>query len=106
MRKLFIVLAFIFAVLGVIFTILPTEKIGFIPTVLTLIFSFLAFKKSEIAQKGFPKVLFIFAIVLIVVGFVKAFLIKDEVVIDKQDEIQKIESQKEDKKDLEELDGL
>ncbi len=106
MRKLFIVLAFLFAVLGVVFTILPTEKLGLIPTALAVIFSFLALIKSEIGQKMFPKFLFIFAILLMIVGLAKAFLIKDEVVIDKQDEIQKIESQKEDKKDLEELDGL
>lgn len=106
MKKLFIVLAFIFAVLGVIFTILPTEKLGLIPTGLSLIFAFLALKKSEIGQTTFPKFILIFAAILLLVGFSKVFLIKDEVVIDKQDEIQKVESQKEDLKDLEELDGL
>lgn len=106
MRKLFIVLAFVCAVLGVVFTILPTEKLGLIPTGLALVFSFLALKKSEIGQKSFPKFILIFASILFFVGLIKVFLIKDEVVIDKQDEIQKVESQKEDKKDLEELDGL
>ncbi len=106
MRKLFIVLAFIFAVLGVIFTVLPTEKLGLIPIGLSLIFGFLALKKSEIGQKGFTKFILIFATILLLVGLAKVFLIKDEVIIDKQDEIQKVESQKEDLKDLEELDGL
>lgn len=106
MRKLFIVLAFIFAVLGVIFTILPTEKLGLIPAGIALIFSFLALQKSDIGQKEFPKIILVFSIIFIIVGLAKSFLIKDEVVIDKQDEIQKIESQKEDQKDLEALDVL
>ena len=106
MKRLFIVLAILFIILGVIFTILPTEKLGLFPTGLALIFSFLALKKSETTQKGFPKILLILAIVLMVVGFAKTFLIEDDVSIDKQDEIQKIESQKEDKKDLEALDEL
>ncbi len=106
MRILFIVLAFICVVLGVIFTVLPTEKLGLIPTALALILSFLAIKKTGISQKGFPKFILIFASILLIVGLAKIFLIKDEVVINKQDEIQKVESQKEDKKDLEELDEL
>lgn len=106
MRKLFIVLAFIFAVLGVIFIILPTEKLGLIPVGIALIFSFLALQKSDIGQKGFPKFILVFSIILMIVGLAKSFLIKDEVVIDKQDEIQKVESQKDDQKDLEALDDL
>ena len=39
-------------------------------------------------------------------GLVKIFALKDEVVIDQKDVIIKVESQKQDKKDLEELEGL
>ena len=106
MRKLFTVLGVICTILGLILTILPTEKLGLIAIVLGLVFSFLAINNSEIGQKTLPKFILIFSIILIFVALAKTFLIKDEVIIDKKDEIQKIESQKEDKKDLEELDGL
>ena len=106
MRKLFIVLAVFLTLLGLILTILPTEKFGLIATALGLLFSFLAIIKSEIGQKTLPKTLLIFAVILLIVALGKIFLIKDEIKINRIDEIQKIESQKEDKKDLEELDGL
>ena len=106
MRKLYITLSVIAAILGLVLTILPTEKIGLIALVLSIIFSVLAINKSEISAKNLPKFLLLFAGITLIIGLVKIFAIKDEVVIDQKDEIIKVESQKQDKKDLEELEGL
>ena len=106
MRKIYIIAAVILIIFGLILTILPIEKLALLPIVLGLILSLLALSKSEIDQKYFPKFILIFAIILLIVALGKIFLIKDEIKINRIDEIQKIESQKEDKKDLEELDGL
>lgn len=106
MRKLFVILGFIFLVFGIVLTFFPTEQLALIPVGLSLIFGFLAFKKSDLEQKKIVKVLFILASICLLGIFAKQIFIKDEVVIDKQDEIQKVESQKEDKKDLEALEGL
>ena len=106
MRKLYIILSIIAAILGLILTILPTEKIALIALVLSIIFSVLAINKSDISAKNLPKFLLLFAGITLIIGLVKIFAIKDEVVIDQKDEIIKVESQKQDKKDLEELEGL
>ena len=106
MRKLFITISIIFAVLGVILSILPTEKLGLIPVVLSIVLAFLALKKSDDTQKKLPQFILIFTTILLVIALVKITLTIDEVVIDQKDEIIKIESQKQDVKDLEELDGL
>lgn len=106
MRKLYITLSVIAAILGLVLTILPTEKIGLIALFLSIIFSVLAINKSEISAKNLPKFLLLFAGITLIIGLVKIFAIKDEVVIDQKDEIIKVESQKQDKKDLEELEGL
>jgi predicted membrane channel-forming protein YqfA (hemolysin III family) len=106
MRKLFVTLSVIFAVLGIVLTILPTEKLALIPIVLSVVLSFLALIKSDENQKKFPKWILVIALLTFFVSVGKQFLMKDEVVIDKQDEVKKVESVKEDKKDLEDLEGL
>ena len=106
MRKLYIILAVILAFIGLILTILPLEKIGLIPVVLSLILSFLSLKKSEISQRKFPQFLIILSLIIVIVAIAKIFTDKDEVIVDKKDEIIKIESQKQDKKDLETLEDL
>ena len=106
MRKLYITISIIAAILGLVLTILPTEKIALIALFLSIIFSVLAMNKSEISAKKLPKFLLLFAGITLIIGLVKIFAIKDEVVIDQKDEIIKVESQKQDKKDLEELEGL
>ncbi len=106
MRKLFLTLSIILTVLGIILTILPTEKLAVIPIVLAVILGFLALIKSDEGQKNLPKWILIIALITFFVSIGKQFLSKDEVVIDKQEEVKKVESQKEDKKDLEDLEGL
>jgi len=103
MRKLFIYLSSFFVVLGILFTILPLGTIAFLPILLALVFSFLAFEKSVASLKKIPKVLiFVSALtLLVVVG--KVVFIADEVVEDKQFDQNKIESKQE---AVEELEGL
>lgn len=106
MRKLFIVLASFFTVLGIIFTILPLGTIALLPIVLALVFAFLVLKKSEASQKKFPILLLILSAVTLFVVIGREAFVKDEVIVDTQFDQKKIESKKEAQKDLEELEGL
>ena len=102
MRKALIVLAFLFAILGIVFAILPMGTLGLLPVGLSLIFGGLAYYKSAANDKAVPKWLLIIAGLTLLVIIVRS-LIPDEVAQDAQFEQQKVESQKEDLKDLEGL---
>ncbi len=103
MRRFLTITAIVFAIISLLFTVLPLGTIAFLPVVLTLILSLLAFLKSKDKQKILPKIILIisFLNLLVVVG--KVVLIKDKVETDKQFELKKEESKKEDIKDLEGL---
>ncbi|MBK9223926.1 MAG: hypothetical protein IPO23_03345 [Flavobacterium sp.] len=103
MRKLFIVLAFIFAFIGIAFSILPLGTLALLPIGLALIFGLIAFLKSDAQQKNVPKWILIVAGVTLIIVIGKEILITDEVAKDEQFEQKKIESKKEDLKDLEGL---
>jgi Ca2+/H+ antiporter len=102
MRKVLIVLAFLFAILGIVFAILPMGTLGVLPVGLSLIFGGLAYYKSEANDKAVPKWLLIVAVLTLVVIIARSMM-PDEVEQDAQFEQQKIESQQEDLKDLEGL---
>ena len=102
MRKILIILAFLFAILGIVFAVLPMGTLGLLPVGLSLIFGGLAYYKSEAADKTVPKWLLIIATVTLVVVIGRAMM-PDEVAQDAESAQQQIESQKEDLKDLEEL---
>ena len=106
MRKLFIVLASIFAVLGIILTVFPTEQLALIPIGLALTLAFLALRKSEGNQSKFPKLILVVAALTLLTVVGKEVFIKDEIVVDKQFDQKKVESKKEAQKDLEELEDL
>lgn len=103
MRKLFIVLAFIFAFIGIAFSILPLGTLALLPIGLALIFGLIAFLKSDAQQKNVPKWILIVAGITLIIVVGKEILITDEVAKDEQFEQKKIESKKEDLKDLEDL---
>ena len=105
MRKIFIIAASIFTVLGIAFTILPLGTLAIIPIGLALISAFLAFKKSDENQQKFPKILLIVAGVCLLAVIGKELFIKDEIAKDVTFEKTKIENKKEDKKELEELEN-
>jgi hypothetical protein len=102
MRKALIVLAFIFAILGIVFAILPMGTLGILPVGLSILFAGLAFVKSDGNNKNVPKWLLIVAVLTLVVVLVRAMM-PNEVEKDVQFEQKKIESQQEDLQDLEGL---
>ena len=106
MRKLFLVIASIFTTLSIVFAFLPLGTLALIPIGISILFGFLTLKKSDLKQQKVVKVILLFAILSLVFVVGKEIFTKDEVVIDKQFDTKKIESEKEAKKDLEELDGL
>jgi hypothetical protein len=102
MRKTLIVLAFLFALLGIVFAILPMGTLGILPVGLSLVFGGLAYYKSADEDKAVPKWLLIVAGLTLIVVIARSMM-PDEVEQDVQFDQHKIESQKEDLKDLEEL---
>lgn len=106
MRKTFLILAYIFTALSVLFSALPLDTLAFAPIGIATVFIVLAFVKSETKQRTWPKRLFIVTYICAAIVVVKTAFIKDEVEVDQQFEQQKIETKQEAKKDLEELEGL
>ena len=103
MRKLILILASVFCVLGIAFTILPMGTLAIIPIGIALVLAFLAFKKSDGNQQKFPKILLIVAGICLLAVIGKELFIKDEVEKDTKFENQKIETKQEAKKELEDL---
>jgi len=103
MRKIFFISSIFFAILGIVFTILPLGTIAFLPIGAALVLSFVAILKSNYNQKKLPKIILFISAVSFLVVIGKAVFIKDVVVIDKQFEKNKVEQKKEDMKDLEGL---
>lgn len=103
MRKLFIFLGITFTVLAIIFSALPLDTIAFLPIGLAMVFCLLLLKKSEVNQKKLPNILLLLCVLssLFVLG--KTLLVKDEVVKDAKFENEKMETKKEAKKELEDL---
>ena len=103
MRIVFIILACTAILLGIVFVVLPMGSIAVVPAVAGVLFAYLAFRKSEVGYKNPPKILLIIAVLLIIVGVSKHFLVKTEVAKDDSFEERVEDSQKE---AIEELDSL
>ena len=103
MRQLFLVIASIFTVLSVVFALLPLGTLALIPVGIALLFGFLALKKSDTKQAKWVKVLLVVSVLSLVFVVGKEFLTKDEVELDKQFDVKKVESKKEAQKELEDL---
>jgi 4-hydroxybenzoate polyprenyltransferase len=103
MRKFIIISAVIFGLLGIIFTILPLGTIAFIPIGITFILSGIAIQKSKNSQRKLPKIVMFVSVLTFLVVIGKVIFIKDVIKMDKQFELKKEESKKEDIKDLEGL---
>ena len=106
MRKVLLIFACIFSVLGTVFSFLPFDTLALLPIALAMFFSYFAFSKSDGSQKKTPKNIFILSILCALWVLGKTFLINDKVEKDQTFEQTKIESSIEAKKDLEELEGL
>ncbi len=105
MRKTILILAVIFTILSVVFSVLPFDTLALAPIGLALVFIFIAFRKSSAEQRKITKILFIIAYISAVVVIGKTFLIKDKVAIDNQFEQQKKDAKQEAKKELEDLEN-
>ncbi|MBU3680395.1 MAG: hypothetical protein FGM16_00480 [Flavobacterium sp.] len=102
MRKLALILAFLFVAISVLFIILPMGTIGLIPVALGLVCSGLAWLKSTAAQKKWPVILLLIQATILLFIVVRSF-IPDEVAPDKQFEQRKEINKKQDLEDLENL---
>lgn len=103
MRKLLVVLGIIFTLLAVTLSVLPFDTIAFLPIGMALIFSLILLKKSNENQKRLPNILLLLCVLSSVFVLGKTLLVKNEVVKDVKFEHQKVDENKEAKKDLENL---
>ena len=102
MRKIVLLLAYLFCALSVLFIVLPMGTIGLIPVGLGLFFSGLTWVKSAPAQKKVPVILFLISSAILLFIVARSF-IPDEVAPDKQFEQRKEINKKQDLEDLENL---
>ena len=104
MNRLFIILAIVFGVFGIAFTILPLGTLALIPIALGIIFAFLSVMRQR--EKLFPKIvlLAVFVNLLTVIG--REVFVKDVVEADQQFENVKQQSEQEAQKELEDLENL
>lgn len=102
MRKIALLLAYLFCALSVLFIVLPMGTLGLIPVALTLILSGFAWFKSNAQQKKVPAILFVLSTAILVFIVVRS-LIPDEVAPDQQFEQRKEINKKQDLEDLESL---
>jgi membrane-bound ClpP family serine protease len=103
MRKALNIVAIVFLVLGVAFTILPMGTIALLPIGLTVLTAAVSFWQSKDKQRILPRIVLVLSVITFLVVIGKDVFVKDEVKVDQQFEQKKIESQKEDMKDLEGL---
>ena len=103
MRKLFIILAAVFAVVGLVFAILPMGSIAFLPIILAILLALVAMWKSNDNQKKIPKWILVIALAILVLVTVKVVFVKDKVVVDQQFIQENVDSKEEAQQELEGL---
>ena len=103
MRKLFIILAAVFAVVGLVFAILPMGSIAFLPIIIAIVLALIAMWKSNDNQKKMPKWILIIALAILVLVTVKVVFVKDKVVVDQQFIQENVDSKEEAQQELEGL---
>jgi len=105
MKKVFIGLIILFAVISVIFTALPMGTVAYLPigiTILLVLIALFVLKGLKLLKRLLLVILTIAIVAAVVVGG-KSLFVKDHVAKDKQFEQKKEQSEKEDIKDLENL---
>ena len=103
MRKLFIILAAVFTVVGLVFAILPMGSIAFLPIILAIVLALVAMWKSNDNQKKIPKWILVIALAILVLVTVKVVFVKDKVVVDQQFIQENVDSKEEAQQELEGL---
>ena len=105
-KKIFVGIAVFFALISLVFTILPLDTLAILPIVPTAFFAFLAFRKSDGKIWHAARLLLIVSGLLLAVIIGKQLFIQDEIEVDQKFEQKKIQSERETAKELEELEGL
>jgi uncharacterized membrane protein len=103
MSKLFIILAAVFAVVGLVFAILPMGSIAFLPIILAIVLALVAMWKSNDNQKKIPKWILVIALAILLLVTVKVVFVKDKVVVDQQFIQENVDSKEEAQQELEGL---
>lgn len=104
MRLLFKILGLIAAILAVILSVLPLEKIAIVPGVIALIFSLIAFYLSKNEGKKLIKFTFLLVVIaFLLIVYKMVFAAESKVIID-ENFIEK--NEKSEEKAIEELEDL
>ncbi len=103
MKKVIIISAGFFCVLGIIFSYLPLGTIAILPIAVTLGLGFIALKQNQTAKA--PKIILGIATLCLLFVLGKTFFVKDEVEVDAKFEQQKTEQKQQAKQELEELES-
>ncbi len=106
MRKLLIILTIAFAIIGIVFIILPMGTLAFLPAGGAILLSIITLVLSKDKQKMLPKYLILISFIVFLTVIAKDVFVKDQIVTDQQFDNNKEESKQEAKKELEELEGL
>ena len=107
MKTLFNVLAIVFLVLGVTFTILPLGTIALLPVGLAIIFATIALFVTKKGTKNMSKALLVIGLTLALAVIIKNVAVKESVAPPSVDDIEKREQVDQENIDLlEELDSL
>lgn len=120
MRKLFVILAIVFTVLGIAFTIAPMESIAYWPLGLGIVSAALAFKFTKLPEltdeeilkynkknpKRLPLILIVILLLTLIISIVKNCTTKPKVATAAEIEMQQTKDSmnKTDQKDLENVD--
>lgn len=104
MRQLFIILSIIFAILGLVMSILPFGPIALIPIIASFIFSFVAFKVSKNGNKSTKIIRGIFLITIISLCLSIYRSVFETNII--EEDVETIEKEKISDEDMEELESL
>ena len=103
MRKILIITAVVFTILGIVFTILPMGSIALIPICIAIILAALSLWKSNNLQRKAPKWVLIISVLILLVAGCKIAFVKDKVVVDQQFIQENVDSKAEAQKELEGL---
>ena len=105
MRRLFIILGFIAAILAVLLSVTPLSKIAYIPAVVALIFGLIAFyfsKQKQVSKKSIQLIFLLTIISLTITTYKSVFGVVE---VGNVEGLQLKEKESEEKA-IEELDGL
>ena len=105
MRKLFIILGIIAAVLAVVLSVLPLSSMAFIPAIAALIFGLIAFKLSKKEKQSTKIIQLMFLLTIISLGIATYKAVFNDVKIGNTEELEVREQESEDNA-IEELENI